>query len=91
MRYIERSVFMKEVNNQNLWNFELCSHGIMNVPIWFYIEFQQRDRPESQNLNNDTFCRLPIVSVQCIIGTEKHPDDGILLNYGDDDYSQGYH
>ena len=22
LRYIERSVFMKEVNNQNLWNFE---------------------------------------------------------------------
>ena len=26
LRYVERSVFMKEVNNQNLWNFELGSH-----------------------------------------------------------------
>ena len=91
LRYVERSVFMKEVNNQNLWNFELGSHENMNVPIWIIIGFQQRDRQDSQNLNNDTFCRLPVVSAQCIIGTEKNPDAGILLNYDDDDYSQGYH
>ena len=91
LRYVERSDFMKEVNNQNLWNFELGSHENMNVPIWILIGFQQRDRQDSQNLNNDTFCRLPVVSAQCIIGTEKYPDAGILLNYDDDDYSQGYH
>ena len=91
LRYVERSVFMKEVNNQNLWNFELGSHENMNVPIWIIIGFQQRDRQDSQNLNNDNFCRLPVVSAQCIIGTEKYPDAGILLNYDDDDYSQGYH
>ena len=33
LRYVERSVFMKEVNNQNLWKFELGSHENMNVPI----------------------------------------------------------
>ena len=91
LRYVERSVFKKEVNNQNVWNFELGSHENMNAPIWINIGFQQRDRQESQNLNNDTFCRLPVVSAQCIIGTEKYPDAGILLNYDDDDYSQGYH
>ena len=42
-------------------------------------------------MNNDTFCRLPVVSAQCVIGTEKNPDAGVLLNYDDDDYSQGYH
>ena len=63
----------------------------MNVPIWIIIGFQQQDRQDSQNLNNDTFCRLPVVSAQCAIGTEKYPDAGILLNYDDDDYSQGYH
>ena len=41
-------------------------------------------------MNNDTFCRLPVVSAQCIIGTEKYPDAGILFNYDDDYYSQGY-
>ena len=91
LRYVERSVFMTEVNNQNVWNFELGSHENMNVPIWIIIGFQQRDRQDSQNLNNDTFCRLPVVSAQCVIGTEKYPDAGILLNYDDDDYSQGYH
>ena len=43
-----------------------------------------------QNLNNDTFCRLPVTSAQCIIGTERYPDSAILLNYDEDDYSQRY-
>ena len=90
LTYVERSVFMKEVIYQNLWNFELGSQKSMNVPIWIIIEFQLRDRQDSQNLNNDTFCRLPVVRSQCIIGTEKCPDSGILLNYDDDDYNQGY-
>ena len=33
---------------------------------------------------------MPVTSCQCIIGTEKYPDNSILLNYNDDDYSQGY-
>ena len=37
LRYVERSVFMKQVNNQNFWNFELCSQENMNVPIWIII------------------------------------------------------
>ena len=82
---------MKEVNIQKLWNFELDSQENMNIPIWIIIRFQQQDRQDSQNLNNHTFCRLPVVSAQCVIGTEKYPDAGILLNYDDDDYSQGYH
>ena len=90
LRYVERSVFMKEVNTQNLWSCELGTHENMNVPIWIIIGFQQRDRQDSQNLANDTFCRLPITSAQCIISTEKYPDSGILLNYDDDDYNQGY-
>ena len=85
-------VFMKEVNNQNLWNFELGSQfEVMNLPIWIIRGFQQRDRQNSQNLNKDTFCRLPFIRAHCIIGTEKYPDAGILLNEDDDDYIQGYH
>ena len=84
LRYVERSVFMKEVNNQNRWNFELGSQENMNVPVWIIIGFQQQDKQDSQNINNDTFCRLPVVSAQCVIGTEKNPDTGILLNYDDD-------
>ena len=81
---------MKEVKNQNLWDFELGSQENMNVLIWIIVGFQQRSRQDSQNLNNDTFCRLPVTSAQCIIGTEKYPDAGKLLNYDDDVYSQGY-
>ena len=90
LQYIERSVFMKEVNTQNLWNFALGTQEGINVPIWIIIGFQQQDRQNSQNENNDTFYRPPVTSAQCIIGTEKYPDSGILLNYDDDDYNQGY-
>ena len=62
----------------------------MNVPIWIIIGFQQRDRQDSQNVNNDIFCRLPVVSAQCFLSTENYPDSSIILNCHDDDYSQGY-
>ena len=65
---------MKEVSDQNLWNFELGSQESVNVPIWILIGFQQRDRQDSQNLKNDNFRRLPSV-----MGTEKNPDAGIFL------------
>ena len=91
LKYVERSVFMKEVNNQNIWNFELGSQENLIVPIWIIIGFQQHDRQDSQILNNYTFCRLPVVGAQCVIGTEKYPYAGIIFNFDDDDYSQNYH
>ena len=90
LRYVERSVLMKEVNSQNLWSFETGTQKGVNVPIWIIVGFQQSDRQNDQNLNNDTFYRSPVTSAQCIIGTEKYPVSAILLNYNDDDYSQGY-
>ena len=90
LHYPERSVFMKEVNTQNLWTFELGTQEGINIPIWIFIAFQQIDRQNDQDLNNDTFYRPQVTSAQCIIGTEKYPDSGILLNYNDDDSSQGY-
>ena len=89
-RYIERSLFTKEVNDQNLWNFEMGSQGSMNVPIWTFVGFQQRDRQDTQKLKNDAFFRLAVISAQCIFVTENYPDTGIILNFGDDDYCQGY-
>ena len=55
-----------------------------------FCSFPTKDRQHDQNLNNDTFVRLPVISAQVIIGTERYPDSAILLNYDDDDYSQGY-
>ena len=89
--YSERSVVLKEVNTQNLWIFELGTQKGINFPVGIYVGFQQNDQQHDQNLNNDTFCRLPIVIAQGIIGNEKYPDTGILLNFNDDDYSQRYH
>ena len=91
LRCIELSVFMEEVNNQNLWILGLGCQENMNVPIWMIIRFQRRHRQDSQNLNKVIFCRLPVVSAQCVVGTKKIADSGILVSYDhDDDYSQGY-
>ena len=58
--------------------------------MWIFIGFQQRAVKNSQNLKNDTFCRLPVSSCQSIFVSEKCPGRSILLNYVDDDYSRGY-
>ena len=90
IQYPERSVFMKEVNTQIFWTFELGTQEAVNIPTWIFVGFQQNDRQHDQNLNNDTFVRLPVISAQVVIGTERYPESGILLNYDDDDYIQGY-
>ena len=90
LRYVERSVSMKEVKTQNLWTFELGTQEGINVPIWVIVGFQRSDRQHDQNLNIDTPHRPPVISAQYIIGTEKHPDSAISMNCTDGDYSQGY-
>ena len=72
LHYPERSVFMKEVNTQNLWTFEFGTQEGVNVPIWIFVAFQQNDRQNEQNMNNDSFHRPQVTSAQCIIGTEKY-------------------
>ena len=76
--FFERSVFMKKVNNQNPWTFEIGSQENLNVPKWIITGFQQRDRQDSQNLKKDTFYRLTVTSVQCIVETDENPDTSIL-------------
>ena len=58
LRYVERSVFKKEVNTQKFWTFELGTQERINVPIWKIVGFQQSYRQHDQNLNNDTFYNL---------------------------------
>ena len=90
LHYPETSVLMKKVNTQVFWTFELGVQEGINVSIWIYVVFQQPDRQHGQNLNNDTFYRMPVISAQCIIETEKYPDSAFLLNYNDNDFSQEF-
>ena len=78
------------MNTQNFWTFELGTRERFNIPVWIFLVFQQNDRQHDQNSNNDSFVRLPVISAQVVIGTERSLDSSILLNYDDDDYSQGY-
>ena len=79
---------MKEV--EKFWTFELGVQEGIIVPTWIYVVFQQNHRQHDQNLNNQTFYKVLVTSCHCIIGTSKYPENGISLNYNDDDYSQGY-
>ena len=84
---------MKDVNNQNLWTLELgCQEGV-NGHIKNIVGFQQRNQLDSATAKNANVYSLVVTSAQRIIriiGTEKHPDVGIIFNYNDEDYSQGY-
>ena len=84
--------FLNEDNNEDLLSFELGNQEIMIVPIWFIMGLHQKSRQNSQNLNKDTFCWLPLTIAQCFFEMEKYRYAGILLEYDDDDddYSQGY-
>ena len=42
LRYIERSVFMKEVTNKNLWSFEMSSEESTNVPNGLLWDFNKK-------------------------------------------------
>ena len=48
-QYIKRSIFMKEVNTQKIWSSELGTQEGINVPIFFIVSFQKRQREHDQN------------------------------------------
>ena len=79
-QYVERSVFMKKLNTQNLWHFDLQTEEEILFPIWINIAFQQKDRQDSQNIKNGLHYRPPVTSAQCNIGTEKCSGSAILLS-----------
>ena len=90
LQYPGRSLFMKALKKQNFLKFGLGTQECTNVPIWIFASFQQMDRQDSQNLNNDTFNRPPVTSASVVIGTERCPDNNLLIKNDDDDYSQRY-
>ena len=66
----KQTLSMKDVKIENLWAFELGSREKSFVPFWIFVGFQERDRQNSRNLNNDTFCRLPFTKSQRISRTK---------------------
>ena len=70
---------MRRLKNQSLWNFELGSQQKMKILLWIIVGFQQRDRQDTQVLNNGTFYKPPVTSAQSIIGSEKYLDSTFLL------------
>ena len=69
---------MQEVQKQQTWHFQIGPQEVINAPTFISIGFQQQDQQNSQNLNNDSFCRPPVVSAQCTVSTEKYPDAAII-------------
>ena len=69
---------MKEVKTQNLWIFELGTQEGINVPIWIFVDFQQREKQNSQNSNNDIFYGLRLTSAQELL---ERKNILILVNY----------
>ena len=87
--YTERTVFRKDVNTNNNWTFELGNSG-ESTPTFVIVEFQARNKIDSQIHDNAVFDRLSISNAVCKIGSEKYPDDGIECDYDRHKYDQAY-
>ena len=72
LQSVERPVSMKKVITQSLWTFELGTQKRINVPIWIFVGFQERDRQDSQNMDNDTFYRLAVQQVPNVLFQRKN-------------------
>ena len=62
LQYPGRSIFMKEVNPQSFWNFELGTRESVDIPVRVFVIFKQSDGEHDLKLNNVTFCKLPVTS-----------------------------
>ena len=47
LQYVERSVFMNEVDTQKFSTFELGTGEGISIPVWIKIGFQQKERQKS--------------------------------------------
>ena len=75
--HIERFVLMKEVNIQIPRNSELRSQESMTVPKSNIIGFQLKKDRTQKKLNIDTFCRLPLLVLNVILGSK----NTLMLTY----------
>ena len=90
LRFLERSVFRKNVDTNNNWTFELGQSENLN-PVYIIVGFMQQNKLNSQVHNNSVFDTLPIIQAQCKIGSENFPENGIMCDYSRYNYCDAYY
>ena len=66
LRNVEKSVFMKEFNTQNLWIFELGTREGINVPLRITVGFQQSERQQSR-FPTHIIVSIPSINTQIFV------------------------
>ena len=89
MYHMERIGFRKDVNTTKNWTFDLGKSGA-STPTFVIVEFQARNKIDSQLHANAIFDRLPLSNAVCKKGSEKNPVDGIEGDYDGDNYREAY-
>ena len=81
MSYTEISVVAKSANSPTNWFFEsgmgIGSSNFLHVKL----RSTQRNSLNGWECISDTFVRPPVINAHWLIGTEKHPEIGIIWDY----------
>ena len=81
--YMERIVFRKDININNIWTLNLGNSGESTLS-YVIVGFHARDKIDLQTHDNAIFIRLPISNAFCIVALEKYLVDGIECDYDRD-------
>ena len=90
LKFLERTVFRKNVDTNNNWIFELGQSENLN-PVYIIVGFMRQNKFNSQTQNNSVFDTLPIIQAQTKIGSENFPENAILCNYNRYNYCEAYY
>ena len=90
LSYTKRSFYMKSINTEKNWTFELGVGDGVDLPFYVKVGYMQRDRINQQDQNNDTLYTPSVVNAHRIDGSGKNPDAGTICNYATDKYSHAY-
>ena len=90
LKFLERTVYKKNVDATNNWIFELGQSENLN-PVYIIVGFMNSNKFGSQIQDNSIFDRLNVVYCICKIGSENFPENGINCNYNRDNYTETYY
>ena len=79
--YIKRSVYSKNVNQQNRKEVDLGVGEERDLLIFVIVVIQQKHRFNIELMKNDCFFWQPVKIAQCFFGTEIRPDASVYRNY----------